>query len=77
MCWSVNGQKLAVATAERVVFLFDANGEKRDKFSTKPSDSKVSNTEVFEFTVVKFMLSFVAHSVRQEKLQHQRNRFFS
>ena len=41
ICWSSNGQKLAVASAERVVFLFDANGEKRDKFSTKPADSKV------------------------------------
>lgn len=30
-----------MATAERIVFLFDDNGEKRDKFSTKPADAKV------------------------------------
>lgn len=41
ICWSPNGQKLAVASAERVVLLFDSNGEKRDKFSTKPSDPQV------------------------------------
>lgn len=41
IAWSENGQKLAVATAERVIFLFDGEGEKRDKFSTKPADPKV------------------------------------
>jgi len=41
MCWSQNGLKLAVATVDRVVLLFDSNGEKRDKFATKPSDPKV------------------------------------
>ncbi|XP_054716571.1 intraflagellar transport protein 172 homolog [Uloborus diversus] len=39
MCWSPNNKKLAVCTADRTVLLFDASGEKRDKFSTKPSDS--------------------------------------
>lgn len=56
MCWSVNGQKLAVATAERVVFLFDANGEKRDKFSTKPSDSKVSIKQEIDLFLIKVNL---------------------
>lgn len=38
MAWSPNQQKLAVATAERTVILFDINGDKRDKFATKPGD---------------------------------------
>lgn len=38
LAWSSNHSKLAVATADRVVLLFDENGERRDKFSTKPSD---------------------------------------
>ncbi|PIK36306.1 putative intraflagellar transport protein [Apostichopus japonicus] len=41
MAWAPNNTKLAVCTADRVVLLFDENGERRDKFSTKPSDSKV------------------------------------
>ncbi|KFM78843.1 Intraflagellar transport protein 172-like protein, partial [Stegodyphus mimosarum] len=39
MCWSPNNKRLAVCTADRTVLLFDASGEKRDKFSTKPADS--------------------------------------
>lgn len=38
MTWSSNQQKLAVATADRTIVLFDEAGERRDKFSTKPSD---------------------------------------
>jgi intraflagellar transport protein 172 len=30
--------KLAAVTSERVVYLFDDNGEKKDKFRTKPAD---------------------------------------
>ena len=41
MTWSYNNVKLAVCTADRVVIMFDENGEKKDKFSTKPIDSKV------------------------------------
>ncbi|XP_049268071.1 intraflagellar transport protein 172 homolog [Rhipicephalus sanguineus] len=40
MAWSPNNVKLAVCTADRVVLLFDEMGERRDKFSTKPIDSK-------------------------------------
>ena len=36
--WSPNNAKLAVVTVDRVVLMFDDHGEKRDKFSTKPSD---------------------------------------
>ncbi|KAJ8934987.1 hypothetical protein NQ314_013074 [Rhamnusium bicolor] len=38
LCWSPNNQKLAVATCDRQVLLFDEKGEKRDRFSTKPYD---------------------------------------
>ena len=38
LCWSPNGQKLAVCTTDRVVLLFDEEGVRRDKFSTKPAE---------------------------------------
>mmetsp|Transcript_15284 Transcript_15284/g.25210 ORF Transcript_15284/g.25210 Transcript_15284/m.25210 type:complete len:1767 (+) Transcript_15284:218-5518(+) len=40
VCWSANSRKFAAVTADRVVHLFDDNGERRDKFSTKPADAK-------------------------------------
>ncbi|XP_076029417.1 intraflagellar transport protein Oseg2 isoform X2 [Oratosquilla oratoria] len=40
LAWSPNNIKLAVSTAERVILLFDEEGERRDKFSTKPADPK-------------------------------------
>lgn len=39
ICWSPNNVKLAVATCERLVLLFDRDGTRKDKFSTKPADS--------------------------------------
>jgi intraflagellar transport protein 172 len=41
MCWAPNNLRLAAVTTDRIVHLFDENGERRDKFSTKPADSKV------------------------------------
>ncbi|XP_030838935.1 intraflagellar transport protein 172 homolog isoform X2 [Strongylocentrotus purpuratus] len=40
MAWAPNNTKLAVCTVDRVVLLFDEQGERRDKFGTKPLDSK-------------------------------------
>ncbi|XP_019621888.1 PREDICTED: intraflagellar transport protein 172 homolog, partial [Branchiostoma belcheri] len=40
LAWSPSNAKLAVCTVDRVVLLYDEQGEKRDKFSTKPADSK-------------------------------------
>ncbi|VDK75197.1 unnamed protein product, partial [Onchocerca ochengi] len=40
MDWSPNGKKLAIANADRVILLFDENGNRRDKFATKPIDTK-------------------------------------
>jgi len=40
LAWSPNNRRLAACTADRVIHLFDENGEKRDKFSTKPADAK-------------------------------------
>lgn len=48
--WSPNNQKMAVCTSDRVILLFDEQGEKRDKFSLKPADPKV-NLVVSLYTV--------------------------
>jgi hypothetical protein len=34
--------RFACVTTDRVVQLFDENGERRDKFSTKPAEANVS-----------------------------------
>ena len=54
MAWAPNNSKLAVCTVDRVVLLFDEQGEKRDKFATKPADSSVR------------LVSFPAHKSRLE-----------
>ena len=36
--------KLAVCTSDRVILLYDEQGEKRDKFSLKAADPKVNQT---------------------------------
>ena len=41
LAWSPNLQKLAVATVDRTIQIFDDQGERKDKFATKPSDPKV------------------------------------
>ncbi|KAK7878726.1 hypothetical protein WMY93_030965 [Mugilogobius chulae] len=40
MAWSPNNTRFAVCTVDRVVLLYDEQGERRDKFSTKPIDAK-------------------------------------
>uniref|UniRef100_A0A8P4PXP0 Intraflagellar transport 172 n=1 Tax=Dicentrarchus labrax TaxID=13489 RepID=A0A8P4PXP0_DICLA len=40
LTWAPNNTKFAVCTVDRVVLLYDEQGERRDKFSTKPLDSK-------------------------------------
>ncbi|XP_024146740.1 intraflagellar transport protein 172 homolog [Oryzias melastigma] len=40
LAWAPNNAKVAVCTPDRVVLLYDEQGERRDKFSTKPVDSK-------------------------------------
>lgn len=41
LAWAPNNNKMAVCTVDRVVVLYDDQGEKRDKFATKPADSNV------------------------------------
>ena len=41
MDWAPSNTKLAVCTMDRVILLFDDQGEKRDKFSAKPADPNV------------------------------------
>lgn len=38
VCWAPNGKRLAICTTDRVVIMFDENGVRKDKFSTKPAD---------------------------------------
>ncbi|XP_063995942.1 intraflagellar transport protein 172 homolog [Diachasmimorpha longicaudata] len=40
LAWSPNNLKLAVALSDRSIYLFDEHGNKKDRFSTKPVDSK-------------------------------------
>ncbi|XP_071116630.1 intraflagellar transport protein 172 homolog isoform X1 [Haliotis cracherodii] len=40
IAWALNNNKMAVCTSDRVILLYDEQGEKRDKFSLKPADSK-------------------------------------
>lgn len=40
IAWSPNNLKLAVASSDRSIYLFDESGAKRDRFSTKPVDPK-------------------------------------
>lgn len=38
LCWAPSGKKLAMCTTDRVVVMFDDEGNRRDRFSTKPAD---------------------------------------
>lgn len=38
ICFSPNDKRLAVCLQDRIVYLYDENGERREKFSTKPAD---------------------------------------
>ncbi|RZF39607.1 hypothetical protein LSTR_LSTR001128 [Laodelphax striatellus] len=47
IAWAPNNLKLAVCNSERIIVLFDEHGEKRDKFPTKPADSKNGRKSYF------------------------------
>jgi hypothetical protein len=53
ICWAPNGKRLAVCTTDRVVLMFDEEGNKKDKFPTKPSDKvrlrEISNLKLCVF----------------------------
>ncbi|KAI0227061.1 hypothetical protein LSAT2_022485 [Lamellibrachia satsuma] len=63
VAWSPNNTKLAVCTFDRVIYLYDELGERRDKFATKPADSKITNYSanvtfaLFSFADVTTMLA--------------------
>ncbi|GFH08379.1 WD_REPEATS_REGION domain-containing protein [Haematococcus lacustris] len=42
LCWAANNSKMAAVTTDKVVYLFDDNGERKDKFKTKPADASGS-----------------------------------
>ena len=50
ICWAPNGKRLAVCTTDRVVVMFDEDGVKKDKFSTKPAD-KVDRLSDIDMTL--------------------------
>ena len=50
LCWAPNGKRLAVCTTDRVVQMFDEDGVRKDKFSTKPAD-KVYQLQPFNTTL--------------------------
>lgn len=39
LTWTPNNSKLAGVTSDKVVYLFDENGDRKDKFKTKPAES--------------------------------------
>ena len=46
ICWSPNNMLFAAVTTDRVVHLFDADGERQDKFATKPAPKGLKNYTV-------------------------------
>jgi intraflagellar transport protein 172 len=43
VCWAPNAKKLAICTTDRLVLMFDEDGVRKDKFSTKPADKGPKN----------------------------------
>ena len=62
LCWAPNNLKLAVCTNDRVVLLYDEHGERRDKFATKPADSKVRLSFIF-FSFFKLFVYHTRHKI--------------
>jgi len=54
-----------VCTSDRVILLFDEHGEKRDKFSLKPADSKVNMIMIKKY--IHFINSFVVVLIERFK----------
>ena len=43
IAWSPNHYRLAIATTDRYITLYDEDGVQRDKFPTKPADKAAPN----------------------------------
>ena len=43
LCWAPNGKKMAMCSTDRVVVMFDDEGNRRDRFATKPADKGPKN----------------------------------
>ena len=57
--WSANGRKLAIVNLDRTVLLFDETGTRRDKFTTKPFDSKVvKHSPEKKESIIKILIFF-------------------
>jgi intraflagellar transport protein 172 len=42
IAWSPNNTRMAAISSNKMVVLYDENGESKDKFNTKPGESGVS-----------------------------------
>uniref|UniRef100_A0A0K0F112 Intraflagellar transport protein osm-1 (inferred by orthology to a C. elegans protein) n=1 Tax=Strongyloides venezuelensis TaxID=75913 RepID=A0A0K0F112_STRVS len=51
--WSLNNKKLAIATKDRNIYLFDATREQKDRFHAKPIESKYGKNS-FTITAITF-----------------------
>ena len=51
ICWAPNGKKLAICTSDRTVIMFDENGVKKDKFSTKPADKVIYFVIIYSLSI--------------------------
>lgn len=45
-CTHARSSRLAAVSTDKVVYLFDENGERRDKFKTKPAEANSPNTYI-------------------------------
>ena len=53
LCWSSNNEKLAVATSDRYINIYDNRGTQREKkFSTKPADKNAVKS--YQITDIRF-----------------------
>ena len=46
ICWSPNNLRMAAVSTQKTIFLYDENGEQKDKIPTKPVDPKVTKNYV-------------------------------
>lgn len=83
MAWALNNSRFAVCTVDRVVLLYDEQGERRDKFSTKPLDPKVraeswrTTSEPSWENVASWKCDFIFFTVWETKLHCQRHGVFT
>jgi intraflagellar transport protein 172 len=61
LAFSPNHLRLATVSATKIVYLYDENGDLKDKFPTKPADSAVDSFFYFLLTFLSFFFPFSLH----------------